>query len=91
MPAERLQQIAASHQLGDRPVGDARVDRDEAVEDQQAGPVPDGREPRLEVALAGVRFEHPRRRELARREARADVELLGEIVVGIEQIGVERR
>ena len=53
--------------------------------------MPDGREPRFEVALANICFEHPRSRELARREAGADVELLCEVVVGVEQIREERR
>ena len=63
---------------------------DDAVEDQQAGTVPDGVEPGREVALADRRVEDPRGGELAGGDAGAEVELLGEVGVGIQHVGVER-
>ncbi len=87
---ERLEQIAGADQLGRRAAADADLDREQAVEDQQPGALPRGLEPRREVARADRDLEHPGGRELPGGDPRADVEFLGQLVVGVEQVGVER-
>ena len=53
--------------------------------------VPDDREPRVEVALADLRLGHRRRDHLARGQPHAQVEGVGEVVVGVQQEAVRRR
>ena len=87
----RLQQVTGADQLGRRPVADARVHGDHAVQHQQAGSATDDGEPRVEVALADLRLDHRRGDHLARREPHPQVEGVGEVVVGVEQEAVRRR
>ena len=86
-----LEQVAGSDQLGRGPIADARIDRDQPIEDQQAEAATDGREPGREITLANLRVEDSRGCDLAGSEAHPDIELLREVVVGVEQIGIERR
>ena len=89
--AQRLEQVAGAEQLGDRPVDDPRVHRDQPLGDEQPGAVPGRDEPSVEIARPGPGLEHPSRRHLARGDPGAHVELLGEVVVSVQDVGVERR
>lgn len=86
----RLEKIAGSEQLGRHPVADAGAGCDQSIEDQQARPVAGGVEPGREVALADLGIEHSDGCQLTRGDARADVELLGQVIVCVEQVGVQR-
>ncbi len=85
-PAQRLEQVAGAEQLGDRAIDDAGVDDDQAVEEQEPRAAAGGVEPRPKVARAGPGLEHPGRRQLASGDAHAHVELLGQVVVGVEDV-----
>jgi hypothetical protein len=84
-----LEEIAGTKELGRRPVTDPRVRCDQALEDKQSEPL-DGRvEPWPEIALADLGNEHPDRGKLPRGNPRPNVELLGEIVVRVEEVRVQ--
>jgi hypothetical protein len=89
--ARGLEEVTRSDELGRGAVADAGVDRDQPVEEQQAGPAVDGLEPPTEVARADLGVEDPRGGNLADGEAHPEIELLRQIVVRVEEIGVQRR
>ena len=87
---ERLEQIARADQLGRGPAADPDLEREQAVEDQQPEALPGGLEPGREIARPDPDLEHPSGRELPGGDPGADVELLGQLPVGVEQVGVQR-
>ena len=84
----RLQQVARAHELGRGAVADLDVDRDRAVEQQQPWGRRSRRGPLRGIAVADLDLEHDDGRHLADDHAHADVELLGEVGVGVEQVAV---
>ena len=85
-----LQDVAVADDLRGGAVAHAHVDAEHAVEDEHARPMADLGEAAREVAGARGRGEHDGRHDLPRDEAHAQVELLGQIVVEVEQIAVGR-
>ncbi len=88
--SERLKQIAGADQLGGGATADPDLERDQTVEDEQPEALPRGIEPGRQVARPDPDLEDPGGGELPGRDPRADVELLGDLPVGVEQVGVER-
>ena len=87
---ERLQHVAVADDLGRGAVAHAHVDAEHAVDDEHAGAMADLPEAAGEVAIPGRRREHDRGHDLPGHEPHAQVELLGEVVVEIEQVAVGR-
>jgi hypothetical protein len=86
-----LQQVAGADQLGRGAVDDAHVGGHHAVQDQQPQPPGAAAEARPQLARPGRDLDHLGGRDLARDHAHAQVELVGEIGVRIEQVAVGRR
>jgi hypothetical protein len=85
-----LEQVACAQQLGRDPVADPSLERDQPVEDEQARPVSDCGKPGREVVVAGLGVESACGGDLAGWDAGADIELRGEVIVGVEQEDVQR-
>ena len=83
-----LQQVAGAHELGGGPVADLHLHGDDAVEQQQAQAAHPGLQPLGREVLADRDLEDHDGRHLARDHAHAQVELLGEVGVGVEQVAV---
>ena len=87
-----LQQVAGAEQLGDGAVDDPGVHGHQAVEDQQPRALAGRVEPRPEVARRRRCASSTRAVATCRAaDPHADVELLGQVVVGVEDIRVQRR
>src|SRR5262249_32969892 len=85
-----LEEGSGADQLGRSPVSDAHLERQHALQDEQAHAAVRYLEPAGEVALADVDLQQLDGSQLAGADARADVELLGEVVVEVEQVPVQR-
>ena len=83
-----LQEIAGARELGGGPVADLHLHGDDAVQQQQAQAARPGLQPLGRRVLADRDLEHHDGRHLARDDAHAQVELLGQVRVGVEQVAV---
>lgn len=87
---KRLQEVPGADQLGRGAAPDPDLQREQAVEDQQSQPVGGRVEPPREIARPDSQLQDPGGRELSRGDPRPEVELIGELSVDVEQVGVER-
>ena len=88
--AGSLQEIAGAEQLGRRALAHACLVDDQPVEHEQAEALADIVEARAEVALSRRRLEHPDGGALPDGQTRADVEQVCQIVIGVEQVRMQR-
>src|SRR5581483_8489152 len=85
-----LKEIARTHELGRDPVAGAGLEHDQSVEHQQARALPRDREPWTRIALTDSELDELRGGELPSGDATAEVQLLGEPVVGVQDIREQR-
>ena len=86
-----LKEVAGARELGGGPVADLHLHGDDAVQQQEAQAARAGLQPLGRGVLADGDLEHHDGRHLARDDAHAQVELLGEVCVGVEQVAVGLR
>ena len=86
---DRLDQIAGTDKLGGGPVADVGLEGDQAFEDEQPEAGSDNGVGRAEIALANLGLKHAHSGALSDGDPGPDVELVGKVVIGVKQIGVD--
>ena len=86
----RVEQIARTHELGGRAIAHLDVDREHSVEQKQPWAAGARRRPPSGIAVADPDLEHDHGRHLADDHAHAEVELLREVGIGVEEVAVRR-